>query len=130
MTTLSPIQGKVAAQAGNGYVSVRTGSANVVCAVTAVIPGKGGQRPAGAVINFYADVEAAVKAADKINASKGDWKDGRVVPAVQALGVDGKVDKEATKKALWLRAEDIFTWLEAEKKFLTPVKPSGRRQSA
>jgi hypothetical protein len=36
---------------------------------------------------------------------------------VQAVGVDGTVDKEATKVALWLHAERICKWLDAEDEF-------------
>jgi hypothetical protein len=131
-TAITPVQGKVAAQAGNGFVSIRNGGSTVTCALTAVIPGKGGQRPVGAVIKPFVDVEAAVKAAKRINDGhdKNDpesWSDGRVVPAVQAVGTDGVVDKEATKVALWLRAESIFNWLNKEaefKKSQASAKPS------
>lgn len=149
-TAITPVQGKVAAQAGNGFVSIRNGGATVTCALTAVIPGKGGQRPAGAVIKPFVDVEAAHKAAKRINDGhdKNDpesWSDGRVVPAIQAVSTtgDGVVNKDATKQELYLHAERIFKWVtevvepyEASQKATTPApkdapkpSPKGRRSA-
>jgi hypothetical protein len=138
--TVDLAAGKVAAMASNGFVSVRNGSARVVAALTAVIPGKGGQRAAGAVIGFYPSYAAARDAADAVTnghdtSDPASWSDGRWTVAVPAYAVDGRSDTPAAKAvdavALWLAAADLHNYLTAaaahDAAQVAPTAPRGRR---